>query len=319
MFKIAEMLNGVDAWRRIVRHVDHGKAIYLETLRREKNEIHQRPIKSLEAVEEGVANFENVMQEYTKAGGPVAPDSELKSDLLRILPREIRELLLWHSSNVDVTFQRFRDTVVSQTAAVLMNRGGGRSVGHLDQETSHEKSGDDYLAAVNRLANCEDDDERERQLTDLLAAVGDRRGRDGRRPGPRERPARPTTPARRPGTPAAPRNCPNCGGSHVELRCPHPEVARDKRKCWTCQGTGHSSRDCPKKPPAKRVNVVEDEQPTMWIKMIESDQGAGYTPVRRGNRTRPVPKTATLGDFMSNNAFTELQSEASAGDVGLRR
>ena len=63
MFKRAEVLNGVDAWRRIVRHVDHGKAIYLETLRREKNEIHQMLIKCLEAVEDGVANFENVMQE----------------------------------------------------------------------------------------------------------------------------------------------------------------------------------------------------------------------------------------------------------------
>ena len=89
MFKRTDWLNGIDAWRRIVRQVDHGRAIRLETLRREVEELHMRPIKSLEAVEEGVNEFENTMAEYVKAGGPESPDSELKSDLLRILPKEI--------------------------------------------------------------------------------------------------------------------------------------------------------------------------------------------------------------------------------------
>ena len=82
-----------------------------------------------------------------------------------------------------------------------------------------------------------------------------------------------------------------------------------QRKCWTCQGTGHSSRDCPKRPPGKKVNIVEEEQPTMWIKLIETNQDSDYTPVRRGNRMRPVPKTATLGDFVLNNTFAQLQGE----------
>ena len=128
MFKRADWNNGIDAWRRIVRQVDHGRSIRLETFRREVQDIHTRPIKTLEAVEEGVAQFENLMQEYVKAGGPESSDAELKSDLLRILPREIRELLLWYSTNVGVSFQNFRDTVVAQTAQVLMNRGGARSL-----------------------------------------------------------------------------------------------------------------------------------------------------------------------------------------------
>ena len=89
MFKRTDWLNGIDAWRRIVRQVDHGRAIRLETLRREVKELHMRPIKSLEAVEEGVNEFENTMAEYVKAGGPESPDSELKSDLVGILPKEI--------------------------------------------------------------------------------------------------------------------------------------------------------------------------------------------------------------------------------------
>ena len=81
MFKRTDWLNGIDAWRRNVRQVDHGRAIRLATLRREVKELHMRPIKSLEAVEEGVNEFENTMAEYVKAGGPESPDSELKSDL----------------------------------------------------------------------------------------------------------------------------------------------------------------------------------------------------------------------------------------------
>ena len=37
MFRRAEWLNGVDAWRRVVRQIDHGRAIRLETLRRDVN------------------------------------------------------------------------------------------------------------------------------------------------------------------------------------------------------------------------------------------------------------------------------------------
>ena len=69
MFRRAECLNGIDAWRRLVRQVDHGRGIRLEMLRREVQELHTRPIKSLEAIEEGVAVFENTMTEYARAGG----------------------------------------------------------------------------------------------------------------------------------------------------------------------------------------------------------------------------------------------------------
>ena len=89
MFRRADCLNGIDAWRRLVRQVDHGRGIRLEMLRREVQDLHARLIKSLEAVEEGVAIFENTMTEYARAGGRESTDAELKSDLLRILPREI--------------------------------------------------------------------------------------------------------------------------------------------------------------------------------------------------------------------------------------
>ena len=44
MFKRADWNNGVEGWRRLVRQIDHGKAIRLETLRRQVQELHTRPI-----------------------------------------------------------------------------------------------------------------------------------------------------------------------------------------------------------------------------------------------------------------------------------
>ena len=76
---------------------------------------------------------------------------------------------------------------------------------------------------------------------------------------------------------------------------------------------GNSSRDCPKRTPGKKVNIVEEEQPTMWIKLMETNQDDEYAPVRRGNRMRPAPKLATLGDFVLSNTFAQLQSDAGAG------
>ena len=179
-----------------------------------------RPIKNLEAVEEGVNEFENTMAEYVKAGGPEPPDSELKSDLLRILPREIRELLLWHSTDVGVSFQRFRDTIVAQTAQVLMNRGSHRSINAVDQ---HET----LLKLVKELRENGDGEEGSGDvLDDLVGAIQARRGGFGQRSGNRGTGGGGNGgsggSARRPGTERGPRMCPNCGGTHAETKCPHP-------------------------------------------------------------------------------------------------
>ncbi len=76
IFKRADTLNGIDAWRRLVRYVDHGKEIRLETLRREVKMLHMKPISSLDKVEEGVAEWENTMNEYILAGGTPYQDAQ---------------------------------------------------------------------------------------------------------------------------------------------------------------------------------------------------------------------------------------------------
>ena len=99
MFKRAETLHGIDAWRRLVRHIDHGRNIRLEALRTEVRSLHLRQIKNLENVAVGIAEFENKLNEYVEAGGPEMKDEEKKADLLAILPEGLRENLLWRATD----------------------------------------------------------------------------------------------------------------------------------------------------------------------------------------------------------------------------
>ena len=50
LFDGAETLNGIDAWRRIIRHIDHGREIHLEVLRREMKTLRTRVIKDVQGV-----------------------------------------------------------------------------------------------------------------------------------------------------------------------------------------------------------------------------------------------------------------------------
>ena len=164
LFKGADVLNGLDAWRRIIRSIDHGKAVRLETLRREVKALHLKPISSLEKVEEGVAMFENTILEYVALGGTPASDAEMKNDLLAILPGSLSETLLWRSTDTG-PFAAFRDHVLTMTNKVLMNR----RKGHIHAlETDNGGDDDDFddndaSAPIN-------------SIEDLLAAIN--RGRD---------------------------------------------------------------------------------------------------------------------------------------------
>ena len=69
----------------------------------------------------GVAEFENVMAEYARAGGTRDTDQEMKDDLLHILPGELREVLLWNSKDGG-PFHVFRDMVTTQATKIFMNQ-----------------------------------------------------------------------------------------------------------------------------------------------------------------------------------------------------
>ena len=295
-----------------MRHIDHGQAIRLETLRRQVQDLHTKPIKTLEDIEEGVASFENIMAEYVKAGGHQAPDGQMKADLLRVLPKEIRELLLWHSTDAGVSFSRFRDTVVNQTAQVLMNRGGARGVNAVGADEDRRK----ILKMI-----LEGDGDEEEMLEDIVGAVAKFRGRGARVPAGERRPAA-RTPAgeRRPAPPAGerqPRRCPNCTGTHKETRCPHPDVGFKGRKCFNCDQTGHTASACPKpKPKAVRTVEEQSDEPQLCMAMSLGSAAEGFTTQQRKGSarwgaSRPTPSRVTVADCLPE-ALRSGQATAAA-------
>ncbi len=161
IFKRAETLNGLDAWRRVTRHIDHGRSIRLEALRREVKTMHLRPMRNLDGVEEGIAEFENLLKECGDAGGTPFGEEEKKADLLAILPSEIKEHLLWHATDISKDFAAFRDIVLTQTAKILMTRkklpihAVVNEAGADDEEEEPDLSEitcvDDLIAVLNRM------------------------------------------------------------------------------------------------------------------------------------------------------------------------
>ena len=127
-----EKLNGFETWRRLCRHIDMGASLHLEELRSAVRHVVLKPIRRLEDVAIGVIEFEQTFRRYREAGGTMPPESELKSDLLAILPGEIREHLLIRSTDSGVSFLQFKDFVVSQTSRILVARRKSPMVGSLD-------------------------------------------------------------------------------------------------------------------------------------------------------------------------------------------
>jgi hypothetical protein len=118
IFKSAQTLNGIDAWRRLVRYIDHGRGIRLEAMRTEMRSIHLKSIKNLEGVTVGITEFDNKVRDYVEAGGKAADDEERKNDLLAILPPDLRANLLWRATDPG-PYVAFRDMVLAQTNKVF--------------------------------------------------------------------------------------------------------------------------------------------------------------------------------------------------------
>ena len=77
MFNRAEDLEGLDAWRRVTRYITSGSEAHRETLRQAVKHVQFKQMKTLESVELGVAEFENLMDQYSHAEdlAPPTPSS----------------------------------------------------------------------------------------------------------------------------------------------------------------------------------------------------------------------------------------------------
>ena len=74
--------------------------------------------KELDGIPDGIAAFETTLEEYEAVGGERASDQVRKSDLLAILPGRLQADLLWHSTDVKLTYGQFRDEIPTQSARI---------------------------------------------------------------------------------------------------------------------------------------------------------------------------------------------------------
>ena len=304
VFKTADTLQGFEAWRRVIRYIEHGKDIKLEGMRNEMKTLHLRPIRSLEQVPIGISEFELKIKEYIDVGGTSPTESEMKADLLHILPESLRDNLLWRATDPG-PYSRFRDMVRSQAARTLLNRqrlpvhavgdsASAVSFDANDSERSNPNGAEDLMALLKKLGGRNGDDAND-DLAAILRKFGERS--NGGRP-PREQSA-----------PRGPRKCANCGKEHKELRCPHPRVDVKDRTCWECGGKFHLAKDCPQKGKGgKPIRLVDEGGLQAALQRLATvsyaADGEGFA--RAKKTCKPVPSVATVGDFVHSNSFAAL-------------
>ena len=164
MFLMADRLNGLEGWRRVTGSIYRGRENHQSQLR-DKLRVPQK-VHKLEDVEMGIINFETLIRDYIAVDGTPPNDLEKKSDIMHMMPAEVREGLLWHSTDRTHSYEEFRDHIKMQTNSILYHRGKLKS-----QINAVElpEAGDE-----NGKAPSEDD-----QIELLAAAVYKRMGKGG--------------------------------------------------------------------------------------------------------------------------------------------
>ena len=200
IFKRAKTLQGIDAWRVMTRYVNHGKRIRLNHRRDQVMTVRTRPIQSVEKIEEGVAEFENLFAEYALAGGILEGDDAMKSGLLKILPRGFRDRLLWNADD-EGSVEKFKNMVVAQSLKILENEKKLPNLQSIPEQPSSE-------GRASLLAPPELDQDTILAFQRWSASKGKLENRNqAPKGGPKY---------------TNKRRCPNCGGEDCPVKCPKP-------------------------------------------------------------------------------------------------
>ncbi len=291
-FELAKWLNGLEAWRIIVQTIHRGRNNRHAALRKLIRNPQQ--IVKLEDVEQGITTFDNNLREYEACNGRRPDDADLKTDLLESLPVEIRENLLWRSSDLpDESYEAFRNHVKMQANSVLYHRGKLR--GQVNAVEGEQNRSVELNERINGLGDTEE----------LLGAIMRKLGMQPNG----ARTARPMVSAEtRP-----PRKCINCGSEkHLGKDCPRGVVPMDKRPCFRCGECGHIGVNCKKGRPPIKALEEHDSSPTsfggdMHCACVMEDQD-----FKTVTRSKPRPRAATVADFIptaTKNAFNALISQ----------
>ena len=286
IFENLEIRNGLEAWRRLYRHVHKGSQLQKHTLGM-RIQTPASYLKSAGSLSVGVDKWEQDIRDYVAAGGQ-EPAEDLKiMNLCHALPAALRSNLLWRTSEFH-SYQHFKHYVIEQVER-LEHFNGKNSVMILQDENEDE---------LNNLMA-----EKLKDYPEILEALAlDRKGRPGMKTAQRSFGGKLQPPRTLPGAPrdrdpkaVGKVRCINCGGAHRSGDCPHPKVDKDKRPCWTCGKPGCIAATCKNK---KALQHIGDDDGSQDEEALCVCGGSSDWQPARTRRTGPSPASNRLGDYI---------------------
>ena len=303
--------NGLETWRVVNRIIDQGRPQRLEVLRQELKRVgEQYKMKNLEHVQMGVTKFENLVRRFEDAGGERMSDAIRKTELLDLLPEEMRDHVLWHATDPKANYRAFRNHVVMQSAKILLHRrrlpvhGLDEKNAEIDMEGLQELEGGNLVAKLEELLYQAQRGGRPPYRPQGQGGANRSGDRGGDRGGGGQ-----TTKTWR---------CLNCGSDkHRSQDCPKGRLEPNLRPCFNCGKPGHVTANCPLKKLKGGLNSVEESrQCAEWLGCLTE----GFTKVSKERGARPQPRGATMGEIMSaafarKNAFDALKEADNAESI----